>query len=342
MEDYKRDFFIARIRAGYVPIELDGVRIIIHHPSADVALYSQEKYIQAYERAQEEGLLTEGELVDHLILQGLWSETKEDEYQRIVPGHIEYWKIELYQSLLKSNTRAKVRKYLATAKAEYERLHEIRHHYTYVTDAGYANYIKSIYLISECSKINGQPVDWDEYNINKVMAAYGSVMLQADDIRMLARTSPWNSLWGSLKATGKIFEGELTTEQQSLISWSIMYDRIHESPDCPGDDVLDDDDMLDGWLLLQKKQREADKKKQGVEGALGKASNADEVYIPVETPEDAAKIDLLNPSQVNRIKKQRLQQVKAQGTVKQQEFKDVQLKRSMQMQQALNSKLKGG
>ena len=121
-----------------------------------------------------------------------------------------------------------------------------------------------------------------------------------------------------------------------------MYDRIHESPDCPSEGVLDDDDMLDGWLLVQRKKREADQKKQEVEGAVNtKIANADEIYVKVESYEDAKKIDLLNPSHVNRTKRQRLQQLKEKGVIKEQEFKDVQLKRSMEMRQAFTQQVKG-
>jgi len=343
MELYKRDFFIARIRAGYVPVNVDGARFVIHHPNADLALQAQEQYIQAYEQAQNEGLMSDADLLNSLIIQGIWSDKKEQEYQKIVPGHIEYWKIELYQSLLKSSSRKKIKKYLAAAKEEYDRLSHIRHYYDYTTISGYANYVRSMFLIEQCTKHDGQPVDWKQYDLSIVMGQYHTVLLGADDVRELARTPPWSGLWSTLKASGTIFSGELTAEQQSLMSWSIMYERIYESPDCPGDEVIEDDDMLDGWLLLQKKKREADKKKQEVEGMLGgKIQNADEVYIPVETAGDAQKIDLLNPPQINTIKKQRIRQVQNQGVVKQQEFKDVQQKRSMQMQQAYNQKVKGG
>ena len=299
--------------------------------------------MEAYEQAEEECLMSEQDLLDFLIIQGIWSDTMEDEYQRIAPGHIEYWKIELYQSTLKSNTRAKVRKYLAAAKDEYDRLGSIRHMYDYVTADGYANYVRSMYIIGECTKLNNKSIDWSLYNLSAIMSKYHQAMLAADDIRMLARTSPWNNLWGVLKASGNIFSNRsLTVEQQALLSWSIMYDRIYESPDCPSDDVIEDDDMLDGWLLMQKKQREADKKKQEVESHISsKMANANEIYVPAETAGDAQKIDLLNPTQIRNIKKQRIQHVKAKGTVKEQEFKDVQRERSMQMQQAFNQQVKG-
>ena len=343
MKAHERDFFVARIRAGYIPVKISGQRFTIHHPNDDIALCAQEKYIEAYEQAEEEGLMTDEELLDSLITQGVWSDTLEDEYQRIAPGHIEYWKIELYQSTLKSNTRKAIRKGLATAKTYYEKLTGIRHHYDYVTIDGYANYIRSSYIIEQCTLFEGNPVDWQEHNLGRMMGEYHNALLKTDDVRELARTTPWNALWSVLKAGGTIFNsGPLTVEQQSLLSWSTMYDRIYESPECPPDDVIEDDDMLDGWLLVQKRKREAEKKKQEVESHLNpKMQNADEIFIPVETMADAQKVDMLNPTQIQGIKKRRMKHLKEKGVVKEQEFKDVQQKRSMLMQQAYNQHVKG-
>lgn len=343
MEPYKRDFFIARIQAGCVPVNMGGIRYVVNHPTVDINLLAQEKYLEAYEQAQDQELMADDDLLDFLIKQGIWSNQREEEYQRIVPGHIEYWKIELYQSALKANTRKKMRQYLQVAKEEYNKLHDIRHCYDYVTVDGYANFVRSMYVISECTMIDGEKVDWDCYSLTKFMGHYHQSLILPEDVRELARTSPWNNLWSTLKASGKIFNVDyITPEQQSLLSWSIMYDKIYESPDCPTEEVIEDDDMLDGWLLLQKRKRDADKKQQEVEGAISsKMKNADEIFIPVETAEDAQKIDLLNPQHVKNIKKQRMKQIEKQGTVKEQEFKDVQLKRSMQLQEAYNQHVKG-
>lgn len=343
MQTHERDFFVARIRAGYIPIRYAGQRFTVHHPDDDITLRAQEEYMSAYEQGEDEGLLTEEEVLDFMIQQNIWSTQLEDEYQRITPGHIEYWKIELYKSTLKSKTRKTVRKGLALAKKHYDTLHNLRHHYDYTSIDGYANFVRSLYIIANCTMLDGRPVDWNIYSLSGIMSAYHGEMLSAEDIRELARTPPWSGLWGVLKAGGTIFRsGPLTTEQQSLLSWSTMYDRIYESPDCPSDDVIADDDMLDGWLLLQKKQREAEKKKQEVESHINpRMQNADEIMIPVETWEDAQKIDLLNPPQIQRIKKQRMKHIKEKGVVKEQEFKDVQLKRSLEMQQAYNQHVKG-
>jgi len=343
MELYKREFLISRIRAGYIPIDLENKRLIIYHPDLDTLLAAQELFIREYEEAVEEELFQDSDVYKLLIDIDLWSEQKEKELNEIIPGHIEYWKIELYRSILKSNTRETIRKYLKTAKEEYGKLYQIRHSFDHITCFGYASYVKNMFIISECARCKNKRVNWKTFDLNKVMSLYHENILDSDAIRALARSYPWSGLWPTLKINGKIFENsELTSEQQTLISWSVMYDRIYESPDCPPEEVIEDDDLLDGWLLIQKRQREADKKKHEIENVANKKiGNADEIYLMVETPQDSQKVELLNDVRAAQIKQQRLKQIKEKGNVLEQQLADVKFKRAMEIQQAYVNKVKG-
>ena len=343
MELYKREFLISRIIAGYVPITLDNKRFLVHHPNTDITLEANELYIKAYEQAIEEELLDDADILTLLIATGLWSDDKENELEKILPEHIEYWKVELYNSILKSNTRATVRKYLIVAKDEYAKAHQLRHSLDHLTCVGYASYIKNMFLISQTTRYNKKPVNWQTIDLNQIMNLYHQSLVDSDTLRMLARSHPWSNIWQTSKVNQKIFDNtHLTSEQQSLISWSIMYDRIYESPECPPDEVIEDDDMLDGWILVQKRQREAQKKKYEVENSLNaKMGNADDVFIMVETPQDAQKISLLNTDHANKVKGQRLKEAKAQGEIQEQQLSDVKMKRSMQLRQAYVNHIKG-
>ena len=105
-----------------------------------------------------------------------------------------------------------------------------------------------------------------------------------------------------------------------------MYDNIAESPDSPSEDVLEDDDMLDGWLLIQRREREKDKKEKSVESVIGnqKISGADEVFVAAKSLEDIDRINLLNDMRASIIREQRLGQIKdSDGGVKHQDLADV-------------------
>ena len=105
-----------------------------------------------------------------------------------------------------------------------------------------------------------------------------------------------------------------------------MYDNIAESPDSPSEDVLEDDDMLDGWLLIQRREREKDKKEKSVESVIGnqKISGADEVFVAAKSQEDIDRINQLNDMQAAIVREQRLSQIKSSdGGVKHQDLDDV-------------------
>ena len=344
MELYKREHLIARISAGYIPVVIKGKRYKVYHPDNELTLRASEIYIEEYEKALENDLLDDEDAMNLLIGLDLWSDQKEKELLEIVPGHIEYWKIELYDKMLQSSTREKIRKYLQVAKNEYSELYTLRHCFDQVTCAGYASYVKNMYIISHSTRYKGKKVNWNKVDLNAVMHGYYSELVDSDTLRMLSRTSPWNGMWAILKTNGHIFNNTyLTHEQQTLISWSNMYDKIYESPECPSDDVLNDDDMLDGWLLVQKRKREAERKKQALESRLGdKLGNADDVFLMAETQKDAQDIDLLNEPHMKGIKKQRIAQVKSSdGEVLEQQLRDVKQKRAMQLRQAFSQTVKG-
>ena len=172
MELYKREFLISRIRARYVPIKVDNKRVKVYHPNIDIKLLSEQLYIHAYKKAIKNGLFDDDDIYNILVMNDLWTEEDEKNYNDVVPKHIEYWKKELYRSTLKSNTRENIRKYLATAKKEYVRLNNMRHHFDHMTCNGYASYIKNMFIISKTTKYRGKRVDWKNFDLNKVATDY--------------------------------------------------------------------------------------------------------------------------------------------------------------------------
>ena len=53
-----------------------------------------------------------------------------------------------------------------------------------------------------------------------------------------------------------------------LCSFSRMYDSVYKNTECPSDDVIQDDDMLDGWFIQQTKEQEERQKEKLSEDKL--------------------------------------------------------------------------
>jgi len=154
-------------------------------------------------------------------------------------------------------------------------------------------------------------------------------------IRGLARNNEWRQHWRSIKLGQKIFGDILTREQHSLISWSQFYDNIGESVDAPSDEILGDDDLIDGWCITQqRKRKEEDKKK-----IADRYGNAGEIFIPVSSPEQAAKINELNDGSARMIKRQREMTIQKRGSVNEQDMPDAKMAIKQQAMQEFRDKV---
>lgn len=93
---------------------------------------------------------------------------------------------------------------------------------------------------------------------------------------------------------------DLTDEQRSLLNISKMYDSIYEHPECPEERVIADDDMLDGWMIIQRKNAERSKKQKSLSNN-DKINNASEVFLMTETKDDIKNVLDLNTEEGRMI-----------------------------------------
>jgi hypothetical protein len=123
-----------------------------------------------------------------------------------------------------------------------------------------------------------------------------------------------------------------------------MYDNIQESLDCPNKDVIDDDDMLDGWFIIQSKKREQEKAEQDINESTknGKIKNASEVFVVANSKKDADRINSVNSIHSHMVKKQRDGTLKQKGTVNDHDFIDQRQKIQMEQTNMLRGNIKGG
>ena len=344
MEFYQRDFFVSRIQAGYLRYKINDVVLHIHEPSTGTDYEANEIYLEAYEEGQEE-LCTDDYIYELLIQNDMWSEEEQKELDDVAPKHIEYWQEKLFQSSFDTEQQVTFRKYLTKAKRHYNSLHEKRSVYNYMTLSGYATFAKNIYSVSHSTKhVDGTPVDWNKIDIVKVMNYIYQSSITQEQIREIARTSPWTTLWHTRKKNNTIFDRvKLTQDQQQLISWSAMYDNIRESPDCPADNIIEDDDMLDGWLSLQRKKRIQEQSKKDADQQISnsKIQGSDEIFVMANNQQDLDRINQLNDPRGSSIKAGRIKQVSQQGILKEHQLNDVKQARSMQVAQAYATKMKG-
>ena len=121
-----------------------------------------------------------------------------------------------------------------------------------------------------------------------------------------------------------------------------MYDNAYQSMECPPEEVFEDDDMFDGWLIEQRRKREKDQKQKQVDLMKNVPDSAQEVFVFAPTREDANKVYDLNDRDSRMKIKQRQQLIEQRVEVEAQDLPDTQLELRQQQMEEYKEKLKRG
>lgn len=354
MEQWERDYHVSRIIAGATQVKVRNRNFILASPSREHRLLANEVFKDAWQESHLVGVLTYTEIRECLIVRGLWS-AHDEEQLKLLTEKIEDFKVGLYENWADSGARFQIRHALDKGRAEATRLEGIRHSLDHITCDGIATSAKIRCLIG-CSIKRGdgtpywddplvclsEPDDILEQIIEQVLIN----RLNEAETRELSRNEPWRSIWSARQYAGNGLFGapavDLTDEQRTISLWSSIYDSIKEHPECPADDIIDDDDMIDGWLILQRRKREESQaKKRGDEITNAKIRDADEVYI-LSSAEDAHKVGKLNDINAQNIKAARMAFLKQRGQVNEVHMPDTQQKFQMEMARLEAQKFREG
>ena len=180
-----------------------------------------------------------------------------------------------------------------------------------VTLESYAEKASSIFIIRKLGNFSSRLAE-------KLHYAQIKEGVTIQDIRKLARSDYWQNVYNACRP----FKAPLTDEQVALSSFTRMYANIQKHPECPDPEIIEDDDMLDGWLISQSKQN---KKKSPSFGK--KIDSAKEVFIMASNQDHANKIYDMNTEEARAIQNVRLKQIKKQGAVPFGKLADVQRER---------------
>ena len=329
--DYgRKEYIVSVICAGYIRCEVSsGEFALIHSPNIHEKYIAEEVYAKAYDKAIEDNLYFDEEIVVWLRENGFWSDLDEKRLEQI-PKDIEKTKLSMFESQFDIAKRENLRSFLRKAEVQLNRTLRKRHAYDHLTCSGFANYAKQNWIIENCTKYeNGKPYDFTYKSISEVLANWQESQLSEEIYREIARTDPWRGIWAAHKRGVDLFgriAAEYTQPQKGLCAWSSMYDSISESQESPSDEVIQDDDLLDGWLIKQRKSSEQRKSQQQADMSLPEnISNKGEVFLMTgNKTEDIERVANMNDPLSRSIVKSRLKTVKeADGAVVEADLPDV-------------------
>ena len=97
--------------------------------------------------------------------------------------------------------------------------------------------------------------------------------------------------------------------QRGMVAICKMYDNAAQHPDCPDDEVIDDDDMFDGWMIFENRKREKEKKKKRIDEIADQ--KGDELFVVAETHAEGQEIYSVNDDNEKMRLKGRFNQIRS-------------------------------
>jgi hypothetical protein len=331
---------------------VNGRVFYVTSPSPACLLEACEVFNNTLRDASFYGLITDEEMLDYMFRQGIWNDDMEGELNT-APKRIEAMKIEMYRqySSFSDKRVQQIRKLLDKTRDRTNELFTMRHFYDSYTLVGLAKSLKIQFIIGKnLVDINNNPIDfWSMYDgeANLIISEYFKNTPSEHDIRQIAKSSEWRSIWMASKTGAVLFDVpaiQMTNLQKDLIGWSRLYDSINEHPEPPDDTVIEDDDLLDGWLIIEDIKRKEEKRQRDGEKRYGsrskKQGGSQEIFIPAESPEAAARINAMNETSSLIVKKQRMNLLKKKGKVAEQHMPDSQQQMVMQATKEFAKRMK--
>jgi hypothetical protein len=332
METHEAELYIHRILSGkffYKDYEIVS-------PDIDTRYRASLIYSECLDQAREEEVMTKEETEQVCLLKGFITQKEIDSLDTI-PKDIENFQRELYLNRHSPDKVSSLKKYIGVARSNFELVSKKLGKYYSYSDEGYASFCKVYFLIKETTFLKGEKYSFEDSSVESLLGAYTSNILTPSIIRSVAKSTLWINKWQALKANGVVFPFgyNISDSQQLLLMWSNFYDSIGESAEPPESFVIKDDDMLDGWLLIQKAKRKDKEDPEGLISKNSKIQNAQEVYIVANNIDDIKRIEAMNSAQAKHLKKQRINKLNREGTVSHMNMPDIKQEYMIQATQAL-------
>ena len=340
MEQHMRELLIYTIRSGI--IVKNGLKII--PPTIEQCLEAATVYKESFDELKSQGVMTERDMIGWMKSEGLWHKTDDDEVKKLREA-IDQSKVDIYNNRYDKKEVRRLKKILQVTKQLLGSKNATKTSYFTNTCEGLSGLEKTSYLISQTTYKDNHLYNFEEYSLNDAIGYWSDLNLQESEIRDLARNEPWKTIWSNRDVSSCplfIQDGfkELTFSQKNLVIWSKLYDNIQEHMEAPSEEVIKDDDMLDGWFIVQTKKREKDKKEKDVDSTLGSNAGKDEVFV-MANPTDKEKVKAItnmNDEQSVYIRDERLSYVGKEGAVDRIKLPDVQRDLTKQMYEEMKKR----
>lgn len=314
---------ISRILSRYLRVWDNGTLYLVdQNPSWDIIQEAEELKSNIL-RKESANFLSRNQCINILISREVLS----SDYKKIITRYENGVK-DMQRSLFRAHGNPTdedtIRKKLTRIRKSLNKLLDAEASLDYICRENYEQFVLDLQIIELTTKDSGgkKVIDPPTWVIYQCMIRH---QISLKDIRKMARTDPFRMHWIINKS--KVFKHKpLSNSQINLASYCKMYDAVYKSMEVPPNEIIEDDDKLDGWWLIQNEERSIARTKKD----LPKSEQHGEVFKVVDNKEQAQRIYDSNSAEARAIQRRRQAQMKQRGTVNLVEFDDIQQQRRMQ------------
>ena len=312
-EDRRIQYLVHRLLSGKLLIP-DGDRILeLRSPSLQIQYESDIVYKHHYEQNIFEFILKE-DIKPLLLESGVITPFHEQDLKKM-NKKLERLKVQLFTDFWDRTKTARHRKSIASVKKRINQLevegssmdHLTLEHFCFLESMKYI--IKKTLYDSDTGELFFDD-DTPPHDYERLLVAINKESLDMSEIKKIARSSYWKS-YHSIGNENTILGhvSDYSNEQKSVISLSMMYAKIAEHPESPNDDIMNDDDALDGWMIFQQEKNQEEKRNSNNNNKKDKINNAQEVFYMAENKDQAEDIRALNTTESHMVSKNRMNQL---------------------------------
>jgi hypothetical protein len=311
-----------KILSGNILVQARNNILTVRQPDAATRYLADFFSEQVYEDAFKNNIYLQEELEELIIENGWWTQDEENELKQI-PKDIEQMKVDYFNSFLRDNVKELIKKGIRKKQDRFEDLTKEKYQFFNYTCESLESQAYTMYILEHCTFYeNGDKISLEDISIQSLYVKYNAEMLDDKEIREISKSYGWRMIWNAGRDSREIFPlpaCDLTDMQKSLISWTRMYDSIHESMETPSDDIIDDNYAIDGWFTVQRRKRDDDRK----ESEGNKLPESAEVFVPVSNQKEAQRVHDMNTQQGKQVIKSRMKDLEEQGSLEEGQFSHV-------------------
>lgn len=323
---YNIEYNLYRILNGFYYIEYNNTKYKIVYPSIRLKYKAQELFIQLLEDNKfDTSWYSDIQISMILNENNIWNKEKEDLLKK-QEALLDSEKIALYQNFMNTKQRESHKKTIKIINKIINELIIDKKSLDYLTLNFFAETIKYEYIIMNCIlDIKNNKKVFSKNSLNnsdyKTIQDLSKIILTKQlntyDLRQIAKSDLWRSYYTEHHLFDKpsIYQND---DQRHLIKLTQMYDSVKQHPDMPNEEIIIDDDALDGWFLYQKEKSKQEKTKNQVLDKIGgntKIGKSGEVFVVTNDLTESRTINSLNDPKTQQDIARTKQIVKEKGSV---------------------------